>query len=131
MSSYYEAAFDAAIDDAREPQQWYVCLVRRCQAYGGPEEGGWWYTVGEVVALREYATVADAEAAAARVEALAEEYSLQAQREHGEHCLRSMEWLDQRGLDADYLPEPDGPDEYSVGVYAEVPTWNNRRPQYC
>ena len=30
-------------------KRWYVTIVKRDQAYGGPEEGGWWYPTQEVV----------------------------------------------------------------------------------
>jgi len=131
MASYYNEAFHEALDEVQEPQRWFLCLIRTCQAYGGPEEGGWWYTVAEVVAFREYATQQEAEAGKARVTALADEYSEGGRRRHGDQCLREMEWCEERGLEADYLPEPDGPDQYEVAVYQEVPTFDNRKPQYC
>lgn len=54
------------------------------------------------------------EAAQEKVEALAVELTNQARREFGEQCLREMEWLEARGLDADYLPEVDGESRYFV-----------------
>jgi hypothetical protein len=34
---------------AREYWTWYVNVYSISQGYGGPEEGGWWYNVGEPV----------------------------------------------------------------------------------
>lgn len=31
-----------------EERQWFVVVWSVGQAYGGPEEGGWWYTVGDL-----------------------------------------------------------------------------------
>jgi hypothetical protein len=41
-----------------------------------------------------------------------------------------MEWLEERGLDADYLPEDDGPSNYRVIVCDELPVYDNTRMQY-
>lgn len=30
------------------PPYWYVAVYLRDRAYGGPEEGGWWYDTGEL-----------------------------------------------------------------------------------
>lgn len=131
MSSYYREAFDIAVKDAKYPERWFVVLVSSHQAYGGPEEGGWWYDVSEVEAYREYPTRDQADAAKAAVEKLAKELSANAGRRHGEYCLATMEWLEARGLDADYLAEPDGPTRYYVVVEREVPVFDNHRPHYC
>ena len=127
---YLRAAFDKVLDDAEQPERWYVCLLSAHQAYGGPEEGGWWYTVNCVEAFREFPCRELADAAAKQVEALATEMSRVARKEHGDHCLQTMEWLDARGLEADFLPEPDGALEYRVEVLRELPVFNNSRPQY-
>lgn len=129
--SFLRQAFDIACDGAKKPECWYVILVESYRAYGGPEEGGWWYTVANLEAYREFSTREAAEAAAEKVKELAAELEKEASRSHGEYCLRSMEWLEARGLDADYLPEPDGPNEYRVSVVDELPTFSNRRPHYC
>lgn len=128
--SYLQEAFNQAIKDATPASTWYVCLVSRYQAYGGPEEGGWWYTVRNLEAYREYPSEELAEAAAALVKQTAQELSQLAMRAHGERCLQEMEWLDARGLDADWLPEPDGAEEYEVFVAEELPHYTHRRPQY-
>lgn len=33
----------------RAAQWWYVAVYETGRAYGGPEEGGWWYSVGWLV----------------------------------------------------------------------------------
>jgi hypothetical protein len=118
---YYQQAFELACEGAKAPECWYVALLEHVPYYGGPEEGGWWGTDVAVSAYREYLTERDARAAAANVERLAGELSLRAKRDFGEQCLRETDWLDARGLDADFLPEPDGEARYSVYVGRELP----------
>lgn len=33
----------------RPAKWWAVAMYETTEAYGGPEEGGWWYTVGELI----------------------------------------------------------------------------------
>lgn len=127
--SYLQAAFDQIVKGARTPEVWYVSLVECSQRYGGPEEGGWWTTDTDVVAFHEFPTRSLAEAARARVYELAQELEREARTEHGRQCLREMEWLGERGLDADYLPEPDGPTEYKVVVADHIPA-SHRGPTH-
>lgn len=122
MSRYLQSAFDAICKEAKQPEGCYVCLMERVQRYGGPEEGGWWTEDHVLVAYQWCATEEEASAIRERVEALAAELQGEAHREHGEYCLRSMEWLDARGLDADFLPEPDGPSEFYVAVEQGLPS---------
>lgn len=84
------------------------------QYYGGPEEGGWWGTNVYVVAYQKFLILSEAEKAVEAIEKLARELQEESQKEYGEQCLREMKWLDDRGLDADYLPESDGPSEFYV-----------------
>jgi len=35
--------------DPPPPKVWFVAVYMVDKAYGGPEEGGWWYDVGELV----------------------------------------------------------------------------------
>jgi hypothetical protein len=128
--SFIEDAFNAAIPDAQEPQTWYLCLISSYQRYGGPEEGGWWQTMSNVVKYKEFPTEELAEKAAEKVKELAAELTAASQCEHGQHCLRQMDWLEARGLEADYLPENNGPDEYSVAVYDELPVYDNTPSHY-
>lgn len=55
------------------------------------------------------------------VRKLAAELEQASRTAHGQRCLREMAWLDARGLDADFLPEVDGPDHYRVLVCQELP----------
>lgn len=123
--SYLQQAFELACKNAvkrdDEVPTWYCVLMERYQLYGGPEEGGWWREGSNVVAYDVYPFEFMAHAAAEAVEALAKRMSDECQREYGNHCLRTMEWLDERGLDADFLPEPDGPSEFYVMVCNELP----------
>lgn len=129
--SHIESAFHAICKEAREPEIWYVLLIESFQAYGGPEEGGWWYTVQEVRAFQQFPARILAKRAAAAVEKLAKELETESRNQHGEYCLRQMEWLEARGLEADFLPENDGPNEYRVLISREIPVFENARPSYC
>lgn len=123
---YLQAAFEAVIPDARTPEAWFVSLVEDVPYYGGPEEGGWWGSDRELVAFRQYATEEAARRAASSIESLARDLSNEARRAEGESCLRSLEWLEARGLDADFLPEPDGPSKFSVVVTEGEPAAASR-----
>jgi hypothetical protein len=119
---YLQDAFSAVCKDAKQATGHYVCLMEQASRYGGPEEGGWWATDTTLVAYQRFDTAEDAEAARAAVESLAVELSEQSRKSFGEQCLREMEWLEERGLDADYLPEPDGESSYTVIVTDALPT---------
>lgn len=128
---YLRQAFDLVCDEQKTPEYWYVCLVDHVRAYGGPEEGGWFYSVRTLEAYQQFPTRELAEEAAEKIKVLAEELSRDAQRSHGEYCLRQLEWLDARGLDADWLPENDGPSQFEVLVTEEIPMFDNHKPQWC
>ena len=96
--------------------QWYVSLYERTQQYGGPEEGGWYINASALVAYQEVASEPEAERIAEQVEQLAKRLSDQARHEHAKGCAAQCEWLDARGLDSDWLPEPDGPTMYMVRI---------------
>lgn len=119
--SYIQSAFEALLPDAIESESWYVVLTEYTTSYGGPEEGGWFRHDQIVVSFKEFPSEELATAMADRVRELAKELEHQASMEHGEYCLRTMEWLEERGLDADFLPEPDGPSTFNVSVTNEVP----------
>lgn len=113
-------AFFTVCDDAQPAESHYLSLYVSVPYYGGPEEGGWWGSDTLLVAYKHFNTKEAMEAAKAKVEALAEELNEQAKRDFGDQCLLEMEWLDARGLDADYLPEVDGESSYWVTT-EEVP----------
>jgi hypothetical protein len=35
------------LTNPEEPQLWWVGIYKQDRAFGGPEEGGWWYDCGE------------------------------------------------------------------------------------
>lgn len=119
--SFLQEAFEKVCSEAKPAQGYYVSLMAREPFYGGPEEGGWWGCDTNIIAYQYFPTEEAADAAALAVKTLAVELSQQAQREHGQQCLREMDWLDARGLDADYLREPDGPEDYFVLVSEGLP----------
>lgn len=121
MSEYTNAAYHQAIKNRIRKGPWYVCLMREEQYYGGPEEGGWWGSDCLVEESHECSSYLEAEALADLIKGLADEMSQAAQKEYGKACRLSMEWLEVRGLDADFLPEPDGPTTYYVEVCQEIP----------
>jgi hypothetical protein len=108
-----EAFFDVC-SDAKEANGCYVSLYLNTPFYGGPEEGGWWGKDTELIAYQWYATEEQACQAKKSVTKKADELNESARREHGEYCGRTMEWLEARGLDADFLPEVDGECVYYV-----------------
>ncbi len=118
--SYLQSAFEAVCKEAKPTESHYVCLMEQVTYYGGPEEGGWYGHDSVCVAYQEFPTEALASAAAEQVKALAVELSNDSRREYGECCLREMEWLDARGLEADWLPERDE-SEFYVWVGDHIP----------
>lgn len=97
--------------------------------YGGPEEGGWWGSDTEVIAYRAYISEEIACNVAEAVRQLATELEAEAQKEYGQQCTRELDWLEARGLDADWLPEPDGPTKYYVLVTNSIvePSFGERQ----
>jgi len=119
--TYIQNAFHAVCDKSQPSEDWYVCLMEEIPYYGGPEEGGWWGTDYELRAYQKFPSEELANAAKERVNELAKELEEEAQKDYGEQCLRDMEWLEKRGLEADFLPEPDGPSRFYVRVCQELP----------
>ena len=127
---YFESAFDAAIPDAQVPERWYLCLISSYQRYGGPEEGGWWQTMSTVEKYKVYASMDLAYEAKAQVESLAAMMTDRARREYGDMCLQQMKMLEDKGLDADYLPVDDGPSVYHIAVCEELPVYDTEPSHY-
>jgi hypothetical protein len=109
-------AFFQVCNDAVPAKSSYVSLYVNVPYYGGPEEGGWWGSDTALVAHYKCDSQPHAEAVKARVEELAQQLSDDARRSFGQACKAQCEWLDARGLDADYLPEVDGEETYWVAV---------------
>lgn len=127
---YLQQAFELALPDAVSADRWYVTLWERCPFYGGPEEGGWWGSDSLVQAYRVFPSEELAHQAYAQVLKLAQELERESKKAYGDQCLREMDWLEQRGLDADFLPEPDGPSEFYVTVGQEPPQDRQGRRGY-
>lgn len=121
--SYLQEAFDQVLSEAIRPPEegFYVCLMEDVPYYGGPEEGGWYGSDTVLRAYQHFATEEGAESARKAVEVLAKELGELSRREYGERCRAEMDWLEKRGLEADYLPEPDGASEFRVIVCSEIP----------
>jgi hypothetical protein len=119
-------AFFSICDDAKPRESHYVSLYVNTPYYGGPEEGGWWGSDTHLVAYQEFRTEAQAELAKDQVQELAKELNADAKRSFGEQCLREMEWCEARGLDADYLPEVDGEESYSVVIEEQPGSMESR-----
>jgi hypothetical protein len=62
-----------------------------------------------------------AEAAKQLIEAEAKRLTEEARRKEGKYCLSQMEFLEDRGLEADYLRENDGPSRFYVEVINTIP----------
>lgn len=111
-----EGAYRKLCENSKSAGVWYVSLYVRKPFYGGPEEGGWW---GHDTALVESKLVVDEDAAHALAEAVEQEASKMnemAKVRFSEQCLRETEWLEARGLDDDFLPQPAGEESYFVVV---------------
>lgn len=121
MSEYLEAAFNRVLADATPAADWYVALVEDIPFYGGPEEGGWWGNDTVVRAVKKFPTEELAQSAVEAVQKLAAELADESKRASDAQCLRECDWCEQRGLDADYLPEPDGPSHFRVLMTQELP----------
>ena len=121
MSDYMRKAFEEVIQDHKKVYPCYVVLWRRSPFYGGPEEGGWW---GEDRIPEAYHACQNDEIASKRVEKVnryAKILTKEARMKHSLHCQQSMDWLEARGLDADYLPEPDGEESFYVSIEPDLP----------
>lgn len=129
--NYLEAAFNAACrDDAVEPQEIYVCLMVSTPFYGGPEEGGWWGEDRTCVKYVRCASEHEAQILKDRIIGLAADLSKEAKRDYGQAMALSCDWLEARGLDADFLPEPDGPERFYVTTCDHVPVATYGERQY-
>lgn len=122
VDSYYEANPQAE----RHRGGWYVTLYCTIPFYGGPEEGGWWGQDTAAEASQHYITRAEAERALRAVQDSADSMAQSAEREYGDWCIRSCEWLDVRGLDDDYLPQVAGARGYYAALEAVAGSHSHR-----
>ena len=126
-----QVALEMACIDPVKASTHYVVLAENAPYYGGGEEGGWWGNDHIIHAYKEYPSRELAEQAAEQAKQLAEELSKDSRDAHGDYCLRTMAWIDARGLDADYFPEVDGESEYVVYVTESIPENSYGSRQYC
>ena len=122
---HIQAAFDLVLPDAQKPDGCFVSLYANVPYYGGPEEGGWWGNDVALVATQHFEYSSDAKTAQIKIDELAEQLSTRAKRAYGEQCLQETEWLEARGLDDDYLPEPDGELRYFTVTESERGSHNS------
>lgn len=130
---YIQEAFAQVVADRKAvpaPERWYVVLWESVQWYGGPQEGGWYGNDNIPVEYGEFNSEQEAQEVAERVEERARELTTLAKRSHGKRCLAELEWLDARGLDADYLPERDESSFY-VSVNHKIPQAQYGQRGYC
>lgn len=116
MADFIKAAFDKVCREAESAEERFVSLYERTCKYGGPEEGGWWRHDVVLVSTAKFPTLEVAERVAKKIEDTAKSMSDESRRRYSERCSRECDWCEERGLDADYLGEPDGPSEYFVAV---------------
>lgn len=119
--SFIQQAFDEVCSSSKEPEDWYVCLMERVPFYAGPEEGGIWSSDTLLVAYQLFQTEELALEAEKKIKKLAKELTNESRKEFGRQCLRQSKWLEDRGLDDNFLLEPDGESEYFVRVCQTLP----------
>ena len=125
------AAFYKICTAADKSDRCYVSLYASTQEYGGPEEGGWYWTRRVLVATQQFADKMTAENAVARIQVYAKNLTKDSERSHNRAMSESCDWLEARGLDADFLPEPDGPETYEVRLETTPgEDENTERPRY-
>ena len=116
MSDYIQAAYRKVCRNAETSDERFVSLYEESQYYGGPEEGGWYGTDMRLVETQRFASEATAYAVYTKIEAIAAAMTADSRAAWAQRCSDEVDWCDARGLDADYLPEPDGPSEYRVVI---------------
>lgn len=120
--SFIKQSFEKICNEAIQCNNiYYLCLMERIPIYGGPEEGGWWTSDNILHSYQEFSSEELAQKVKDQVDKLSLELTKLSQDEYGEHCLQTCEWLENRGLDASFLPEPDGPSEFYAIITNEIP----------
>lgn len=115
-SRFVKASFFATCHTPEATEERFVSLYEHTSEYGGPEEGGWWRHSTVLVSTQKCANQFAAEHLLGRINERAKQLTDEARRRWAAHCAAETHWCEQRGLDADYLPEPDGPSEFEVVV---------------
>jgi hypothetical protein len=112
MTSKEALAFHRVCRKAKPADYYYVSLYAYHSVYLGPEEGGCWGQDVELISSQEYFCKRDAVRALNKCRRLIKKLDKDARDNHGNYCNRQLEWLEARGLEADYLRENDGPTTY-------------------
>ena len=129
MADYIQAAFHSVCAEATGAAH-YVSLYRVESYYGGPEEGGWWGRDYRLESSQRFATADEAEAAAEAARALARELKRDASAAWARGCAAELDAAEARGIDADALPESDGPDSFEVRVESRPGRAESRGPRH-
>jgi len=114
--TYLSETFHRICKESKQAESHYVSLYAEEPFYGGSEEGGWWGKDIVLIEYQEFDTLEAAEAVKSTIEILAVEISDLSKKEFGNRCLRETRWLEERGLDDDSLPQPDGETKYFVVI---------------
>ena len=112
--SYIEAAWRETCADAEKAQGCFLSLYEERPFYGGPEEGGWWGSDLVLLESKWFPTEEEASTVKEKLLERAKELDKAARDQYHRNCASECDWLEERGLDADFLPEPDGPSTYKV-----------------
>lgn len=114
--SFINEAFDRVCKEAEASEDRFVSLYERTNQYGGPEEGGWYRADVWLIKTMRFSSLSAAKAASDRIAVLCLSLTDEAAKQWSARCSREIDWCDDRGLEADYLGEPDGPSDYFVAI---------------
>lgn len=123
-------AFFQLIENIEKPERVFVSLYIQIPYYGGPEEGGWWGADTHLVAYTQCVCEEDAKLLLGRIEAYTDDLNKEEKKRFGQRCLEEMNWLEARGLDADYLPEVDGESSYFVVTETTLGSNEQKGPRH-
>jgi hypothetical protein len=115
-----EKAFYEICDSAAPAAEVFISLYRFDRGYGGPEEGGWYYTDYTLVASQRAFSRTGAEKVKAQIDELAKKLTTDAEDARNRRCAAECEFLEERGVDDyddnAYLSPPDGGSGFWVVV---------------
>lgn len=104
----------------------HVSIYRKCQQYGGPEEGGWWHTVYELQGSVRFASREAAEAHLESVQQLVHQLQKQENQQHRDAFV--MNHNDFEDVEDDFCHgETCGADEFFVEIEENPGALDNTR----
>lgn len=111
-------AYVQICQEAEKAGHVYVSLYRVDRCYGGPEEGGWWYNHYSLESYQFCNSRQQAEKIKEKIEEKVKELNSQEIKDHGEQCLRELEYCESHGIDDSnsVFGEVNGPTEYYVVI---------------